>query len=72
VIDVAAQHSSVAGGAAFDRPVIGNPADPTVNLGPAISLTQSVGYEQSRFGREPGPDGLRALEQMKYLAIGEL
>jgi hypothetical protein len=34
--------------------------------------TPSVGYEQSRFGREPGPDGLRALEQMKYLAIGEL
>jgi hypothetical protein len=46
--DVAAQHSSGAGGAAFGRPVVGNAADPTVNVGPAISLTQSVGYDRNR------------------------
>ena len=30
------------------------------------------GYKQSGLGRERGPDGIRAFQEVKHLAIGEL
>jgi aldehyde dehydrogenase (NAD+) len=32
----------------------------------------SGGYKQSGLGRERGPDGVRAFQEVKHMAIGEL
>ena len=43
-----------------------------VNTGVFSAYASSGGYKQSGLGRERGPEGIRAFQQMKHLAIGEL
>ncbi|ADP82135.1 aldehyde dehydrogenase family protein [Pseudofrankia inefficax] len=43
-----------------------------VNTGLFSAYAPSGGYKQSGLGRERGPDGIRAFQEVKHLAIGEL
>ena len=44
-----------------------------VNVGGMFSAyAPSGGYKQSGLGRERGPDGIRAFQELKHIAIGEL
>lgn len=45
-----------------------------VNVNTAVfsAYASSGGYRQSGLGRERGPEGIRAFQQMKHLSIGEL
>ena len=43
-----------------------------VNAGMFSAYAPSGGYKQSGLGRERGPDGIRAFQELKHLAIGEL
>jgi aldehyde dehydrogenase (NAD+) len=43
-----------------------------VNTGMFSAYAPSGGYKQSGLGRERGPDGIRAFQEIKHLAIGEL
>jgi acyl-CoA reductase-like NAD-dependent aldehyde dehydrogenase len=43
-----------------------------VNTGLFSAYASSGGYKQSGLGRERGPEGIRAFQQIKHLAIGEL
>jgi aldehyde dehydrogenase (NAD+) len=43
-----------------------------VNTSVFSAYASSGGYKQSGLGRERGPEGIRAFQQMKHLAIGEL
>ena len=43
-----------------------------VNTGMFSAYAPSGGYKQSGLGRERGPDGIRAFQEVKHLAIGEL
>jgi aldehyde dehydrogenase (NAD+) len=43
-----------------------------VNTGVFSAYAPSGGYKQSGLGRERGPDGIRAFQEVKHLAIGEL
>jgi acyl-CoA reductase-like NAD-dependent aldehyde dehydrogenase len=43
-----------------------------VNTGVFSAYAPSGGYKQSGLGRERGPDGVRAFQEVKHLAIGEL
>ncbi len=43
-----------------------------VNAGMFSAYAPSGGYKQSGLGRERGPDGIRAFQEVKHLAIGEL
>ncbi|MFI5718800.1 aldehyde dehydrogenase family protein [Nocardia sp. NPDC051750] len=45
-----------------------------VNVNTALfsAYAPSGGYKQSGLGRERGPDGIRAFQEVKHLAIGEL
>ena len=43
-----------------------------VNTSLVSAYAPSGGYKQSGLGRERGPDGIRAFQQVKHLAIGEL
>jgi acyl-CoA reductase-like NAD-dependent aldehyde dehydrogenase len=44
----------------------------TVNTSVFSAYAPSGGYRQSGLGRERGPDGVRAFQEVKHLAIGEL
>jgi acyl-CoA reductase-like NAD-dependent aldehyde dehydrogenase len=44
----------------------------TVNRGVFSAYAPSGGYKQSGLGRERGPDGIRAFQEVKHMAIGEL
>ena len=43
-----------------------------VNTGVFSAYAPSGGYKQSGLGRERGPDGIRAFQEVKHMAIGEL
>lgn len=43
-----------------------------VNTTVFSAYASSGGYKQSGLGRERGPEGIRAFQQMKHIAIGEL
>ena len=43
-----------------------------VNTGVFSAYASSGGYKQSGLGRERGPEGIRAFQQIKHMAIGEL
>lgn len=43
-----------------------------VNASVFSAYAPSGGYKQSGLGRERGPDGIRAFQEVKHLAIGEL
>jgi acyl-CoA reductase-like NAD-dependent aldehyde dehydrogenase len=43
-----------------------------VNTSVFSAYAPSGGYKQSGLGRERGPDGIRAFEEVKHLSIGEL
>jgi acyl-CoA reductase-like NAD-dependent aldehyde dehydrogenase len=43
-----------------------------VNTGMFSAYAPSGGYKQSGLGRERGPDGVRAFQEVKHMAIGEL
>jgi acyl-CoA reductase-like NAD-dependent aldehyde dehydrogenase len=43
-----------------------------VNTSMFSAYAPSGGYKQSGLGRERGPDGIRAFQEVKHLAIGEL
>ena len=45
-----------------------------VNVNTAVfsAYAPSGGYKQSGLGRERGPDGIRAFQEVKHMAIGEL
>jgi aldehyde dehydrogenase (NAD+) len=43
-----------------------------VNTGVFSAYASSGGHKQSGLGRERGPEGIRAFQEMKHLAIGEL
>jgi acyl-CoA reductase-like NAD-dependent aldehyde dehydrogenase len=45
-----------------------------VNVNTAVfsAYAPSGGYKQSGLGRERGPDGIRAFQEVKHLAVGEL
>ncbi len=43
-----------------------------VNAGVFSAYAPSGGYKQSGLGRERGPDGVRAFQEVKHLAVGEL
>jgi aldehyde dehydrogenase (NAD+) len=43
-----------------------------VNVGMFSAYAPSGGYKQSGLGRERGPDGIRAFQEVKHMAIGEL
>ena len=43
-----------------------------VNTSLFSAYAPSGGYKQSGLGRERGPDGIRAFQEVKHLAIGEL
>jgi acyl-CoA reductase-like NAD-dependent aldehyde dehydrogenase len=43
-----------------------------VNTGMFSAYAPSGGYKQSGLGRERGPDGIRAFQEVKHLVIGEL
>jgi acyl-CoA reductase-like NAD-dependent aldehyde dehydrogenase len=43
-----------------------------VNTGLFSAYAPSGGYKQSGLGRERGTDGIRAFQEVKHLAIGEL
>jgi acyl-CoA reductase-like NAD-dependent aldehyde dehydrogenase len=43
-----------------------------VNTGLFSAYAPSGGYKRSGLGRERGPDGIRAFQEVKHLAIGEL
>jgi acyl-CoA reductase-like NAD-dependent aldehyde dehydrogenase len=43
-----------------------------VNTGMFSAYAPSGGYKQSGLGRERGPDGIRAFQEVKHMAIGEL
>jgi acyl-CoA reductase-like NAD-dependent aldehyde dehydrogenase len=44
----------------------------TVNSGIFTAYAPSGGYKQSGLGRERGPDGIRAFQEVKHIAVGEL
>jgi aldehyde dehydrogenase (NAD+) len=43
-----------------------------VNTSVVSAYAPSGGYKQSGLGRERGPDGIRAFQEVKHIAIGEL
>jgi aldehyde dehydrogenase (NAD+) len=43
-----------------------------VNTGVFSAYAAGGGYKQSGLGRERGPDGIRAFQEVKHMAIGEL
>ncbi len=43
-----------------------------VNTSVFSAYAPSGGYKQSGLGRERGPDGIRAFQEVKHIAIGEL
>ena len=43
-----------------------------VNTSMFSAYAPSGGYKQSGLGRERGPDGVRAFQEVKHMAIGEL
>jgi acyl-CoA reductase-like NAD-dependent aldehyde dehydrogenase len=43
-----------------------------VNTGLFSAYAPSGGYKQSGLGRERGPDGIRAFQEVKHIAIGDL
>jgi acyl-CoA reductase-like NAD-dependent aldehyde dehydrogenase len=43
-----------------------------INTGMFSAYASSGGYKQSGLGRERGTDGIRAFQEVKHLAIGEL
>jgi acyl-CoA reductase-like NAD-dependent aldehyde dehydrogenase len=43
-----------------------------VNAGVFSAYAPGGGYKQSGLGRERGPDGIRAFQEVKHMAIGEL
>ena len=43
-----------------------------VNTSLFSAYAPSGGYKQSGLGRERGPDGIRAFQEVKHMAIGEL
>jgi aldehyde dehydrogenase (NAD+) len=43
-----------------------------VNTGLYSAYAPSGGYKQSGLGRERGPDGIRAFQELKHMAIGDL
>jgi acyl-CoA reductase-like NAD-dependent aldehyde dehydrogenase len=43
-----------------------------VNTTVFSAYAPSGGYKQSGLGRERGPDGIRAFQEVKHMAIGEL
>ena len=43
-----------------------------VNASMFSAYAPSGGYKQSGLGRERGPDGIRAFQEVKHMAIGEL
>ena len=43
-----------------------------VNTSVFSAYAPSGGYKQSGLGRERGPDGIRAFQEVKHMAIGEL
>ena len=43
-----------------------------MNTGMFSAYAPSGGYKQSGLGRERGPDGIRAFQEVKHMAIGEL
>ncbi len=43
-----------------------------VNTGMFNAYAPAGGYKQSGLGRERGPDGIRAFQEVKHMAIGEL
>ena len=43
-----------------------------VNASLFSAYAPSGGYKQSGLGRERGPDGIRAFQEVKHMAIGEL
>jgi aldehyde dehydrogenase (NAD+) len=43
-----------------------------VNTGVFSAYAPGGGYKQSGLGRERGPDGIRAFQEVKHMAIGEL
>ncbi|ONH60782.1 aldehyde dehydrogenase [Frankia sp. CcI49] len=43
-----------------------------VNAGMFSAYAPSGGYKQSGLGRERGPDGIRAFQEVKHIAVGEL
>jgi aldehyde dehydrogenase (NAD+) len=43
-----------------------------VNTSVVSAYAPSGGYKQSGLGRERGPDGIRAFQEVKHMAIGEL
>ncbi len=44
----------------------------TVNAGVFSAYAPGGGYKQSGLGRERGPEGIRAFQEVKHMAIGEL
>ena len=48
------------------------PARSTSTPGCSARMRPSGGYKQSGLGRERGPDGIRAFQEVKHMAIGEL
>ena len=53
-------------------PAASAPGAVNVNTGMFSAYAPSGGYKQSGLGRERGPDGIRAFQEVKHLAIGEL
>ena len=43
-----------------------------VNTSVSSAYAPSGGYKQSGLGRERGPDGIRAFQEVKHMSIGEL
>ena len=43
-----------------------------VNTGMFNAYAPAGGYKESGLGRERGPDGIRAFQEVKHMAIGEL
>ena len=43
-----------------------------VNTAVVSAYAPSGGYKQSGLGRERGPDGIRAFQEVKHMSIGEL
>lgn len=43
-----------------------------VNTGVFSAYAPSGGYKQSGLGRERGPDGIRAFQEVKHISVGEL
>ena len=43
-----------------------------VNIGVFSAYAPGGGYKQSGLGRERGPEGIRAFQEVKHMAIGEL